>query len=108
MKLALVLAASVALSAWQETTVIGGSYEVEEVRNDIGVVYSNGLVLEVEFDAARYKDGNGFEFGDSNHVEIKQIVDVKVFDEDGETENYILQSEDVPALVDAIEDFIRG
>lgn len=108
MKLALVLAASLTLIACQNTPVIGADYVVEEVKNDVAVVHSNGLTLEVEFDADRYKDGNGFEFGDSNHVEINQIIDIKVFNEDGETENYILQSEDVPALVDAIEDFIRG
>lgn len=110
MKLALVLAASLTLAACQNTPVINQPYEVESINKhgDSAIVYSGDYKLKVEFNADYFTDGNGV--GHNWHdVEINQIEDVKVFDlNDKEVENYILQSEDVPALVDAIEDFIRG
>lgn len=107
MKLALILSMAATLSACQNTPVINAPYEVESMDRDSAIVYSGDFKLEVEFDADYYKDGNGVGLS-WNDIDINQVKEVKVFDEnDNETENYILTSEQVSLLVDDIEEFYR-
>lgn len=106
MKLALILSMAATLAACQNTPVINAPYEVESMTSDSAVINSGDLVLEVEFDADYYKDGNGVGLS-WNDIQINEVKDIKVFNEDGETENYILTSEQVSLLVDDIEEFYR-
>lgn len=103
MKNALILAASVAMAACSSKPVVTGPYEVESIDmvHNIAAVKSGDLVLEVEFEGRFFKDGNGFTSW--NDVEVNSINDVKVFNEDGETEDYVLPSEEVSNIVQVIE-----
>lgn len=103
MKNALILAASVAMAACSSKPVVTGPYEVESIDmvHNIAAVKSGDLVLEVEFEGRFFKDGNGFQSW--NDVEVNSINDVKVFNEDGETENYVLPSEEVSNIAQVIE-----
>ena len=103
MKNSLILAASVAMAACSSKPVVTGPYEVESIDmvHNIAAVKSGDLVLEVEFEGRFFKDGNGFQSW--NDVEVNSINDVKVFNEDGETEDYVLPSEEVSNIVQVIE-----
>ncbi|MED6004894.1 MULTISPECIES: hypothetical protein [Enterobacteriaceae] len=103
MKKSLILAASVALAACSNKAIISGPYEVESVDlvHNVAAVKTGDLVLEVEFEGRFFKDGNGFTSW--NDVEVNSINDVKVFNEDGETEDYVLPSEEVSNIVQVIE-----
>lgn len=103
MKNALILAASVAMVACSSKPVVTGPYEVESIDmvHNIAAVKSGDLVLEVEFEGRFFKDGNGFQSW--NDVEVESVNDVKVFNEDGETEDYFLPSEEVSNIVNLIE-----
>lgn len=106
MKNALILAASVALAACSGKPVITGPYEVEslDMEHNVATIKSGDLVLEVEFEGRFFKDGNGFQSW--NDVEVESVNDVKVFNEDGETEDYVLPSEEVSNIVQVIENEI--
>lgn len=103
MKKSLILAASVALAACSNKAIISGPYEVESVDlvHNVAAVKTGDLVLEVEFEGRFFKDGNGFTSW--NDVEVTSLDNVKVFNEDGETENYILLSGEASNIVEAIE-----
>ena len=103
MKNALILAASVAMAACSSKPVVTGPYEVESIDmvHNIAAVKSGDLILEVEFEGRFFKDGNGFTSW--NDVEIESLNEVKVFNEDGETEDYVLPSEEASNIVQVIE-----
>lgn len=104
MKNTLILIGALAMTACaNHTPVIQGPYEVESVdlQNDVAAIKSGDLVLEVEFDARHFKNGNVFQSW--NDFEINQVKEVKVFNEDGETDKYVLSSEEVSNIVNLIE-----
>ena len=106
MKNALILAASVAMAACSSKPVVTGPYEIESIDmiHNIAAVKSGDLVLEVEFEGRFFKDGNGLQSW--NDAEIESVNEIKVFNEDGETENYVLPSEEVSNIVQIIENEI--
>lgn len=107
MKNTLILIGALAMTACaNHTPVIQGPYEIESVdlQNDVAAIKSGDLVLEVEFEGRFFRDGNGFQSW--NDVEIESVNDVKVFNEDGETEDYVLPSEEVSNIVQVIENEI--
>lgn len=61
--------------------------------------------LEVEFDAEYFNDGNGVGHN-WRDVEVKEIKDIRVYDEDGEIQAYVDRL-DVVEIKDIIEQELR-
>jgi hypothetical protein len=102
-KLLILVGALAMIACTNHTPVIHGPYEIESVdlKNDVAAIKSGDLVLEVEFDPMYFKDGNGY--ASWNEFTIHEVKNVKVFNEDGETEKYVLPSEEVSNIVNLIE-----
>ncbi|WP_335984547.1 hypothetical protein [Acinetobacter haemolyticus] len=61
--------------------------------------------IEVQFDAEYFKDGNGVGHNWTD-VEVKEIKDIRVFNEDGEIQAYVDRL-DVVEIKDLIEQELR-
>lgn len=64
-------------------------------------------VVEFEYVASKYPEGNGLEGGSFDDVYVKEIKEPHVYDENGEVANYYLDNLDIQEIVQVIEQELR-
>lgn len=80
--------------------------EFEKKDQAIFKTSSKKLTLEVDFVADEYRDSYGVQGGSFDAVEVKEIKEIRVFNEDGEIQAYVDRL-DVVEIKEIIEQELR-